>query len=158
LLAALLTAAVLVVGALSLRAVRSDLAQVVVETARMRRFEFGPGRGRAAFAEVNEVLGSLEVAKTALRALGRYVPIELVRLRYEAGREPQLGGEPVDVSLMFTDIQDFTVHAEKLEPNRLAEALGRYLEVLTAANQETGGTIDKFVGDAVMVMWNAPLA
>jgi adenylate cyclase len=58
--------------------------------------------------------------------------------------------------LMFTDIEGFTTHAESLPPARLAEALGRYLEAATRAVEETGGTVDKYIGDALMVIWNAP--
>jgi adenylate cyclase len=158
LIAAMLAVCVLAGGALSLRLLRGGLGQVVREAGRMRRFEFGASSARATFTEVNEVLGSLEVAKTALRAMGRYVPIELVRLLYRDGREPALGGAATDVSLLFSDIKDFTNMSETLPPDRLAEALGQYLEVVGAAIHETGGTIDKFIGDAVMVLWNAPVA
>src|SRR5262249_17935972 len=70
LLSALLAAAVLAGGALALRALRGGLGKIVGETRRIQRFDFGRGGGRAAFAEVNDALGSLEVAKAALRAMG----------------------------------------------------------------------------------------
>jgi adenylate cyclase len=158
LIAAVLAAGVLVGGALALRALRGGLGHVVREAGRMRGFDFGASGRRAAFAEVNEVLGSLEIAKTALRAMGRYVPIELVRLLYRDGREPVLGGAATDVTLLFSDIKDFTTLSETLPPDQLAKALGQYLEVVGGVLGDSGGTIDKFIGDAVMVMWNAPLA
>jgi len=157
LLSALIAAAVLVGGWLALRALRGGLGQVVAETRRIQRFDFDAGGARATFAEVNDALGSLEVAKAALRAMGRYVPIELVRLLFRAGKEPELGGAPRDVSMLFTDIEGFTTFSEKMAPNELAAALGRYLEVVTEALRASGGTIDKFIGDSVMVIWNAPL-
>jgi adenylate cyclase len=156
-ISALLMTSVLLGGALSLRAIRAGLGRVVEETARMRRFDFTPSQSESAFKDVNDALRSLEVAKTALRAMGRYVPVDLVRILYEAGQEPMLGGELIDVSIMFSDIKDFTTVSEKLSPDELAAALGKYLEVMTAAIAETGGTIDKYIGDAVMVIWNAPL-
>src|SRR5262249_5060914 len=101
---------------------------------------------------------SLEVTKTALRAMGKYVPVELVRQLYETHREPALGGELTDVSLMFTDVRDFTAVSEQLPTNALAEALGRYFVALTRAVADAGGTVDKYIGDSLMVIWNAPRA
>jgi adenylate cyclase len=88
----------------------------------------------------------------------KYVPIDLVRRLYDTGRDPVLGAELGEISLMFTDIADFTTHAETLPPDQLADALGRYLEVATRAVESTGGTVDKYIGDALMVLWNAPSA
>jgi adenylate cyclase len=63
----------------------------------------------------------------------------------------------MEISIMFTDIKDFTTCAEQLKPNELAPALGHYLEMMVnIIQQETGGTIDKFIGDAIMTFWNAP--
>ena len=68
-----------------------------------------------------------------------------------------LGGELMEISIMFADIRDFTTFSEQLTPNQLAAALGRYLDVMARIiQQETGGTIDKFIGDAIMTFWNAP--
>jgi adenylate cyclase len=102
------------------------------------------------------VLLGLERAKTALRALGKYAPVDLVRQLFKANREPVLGGEPRTLSVMFTDIKDFTSCAESLAPDALADVLGRYLAAMTAAVHATGGSIDKYIGDAVMAIWNAP--
>jgi adenylate cyclase len=57
---------------------------------------------------------------------------------------------------MFTDIEGFTDLSEKLDPTELAHALGRYLESMTRAIEDEHGTIDKFIGDAVMALWNVP--
>ncbi len=63
----------------------------------------------------------------------------------------------MEISIMFTDIKDFTTSAEQIAPNELAAALGCYLDVMVRIiQQETGGTIDKFIGDAIMTFWNAP--
>ena len=149
-------AAILAGGALTLRIVRRGLGDVVDSTARIQNFEFAPADARSPFADLQAVLQRLELAKTAMRAMGRYVPIDLVRLLYRTGREPMLGGEVADVTLLFTDIKDFTVLSEQLSPNDLARVLGQYLEVMTKAIHGTGGTIDKYIGDAIMAVWNTP--
>jgi adenylate cyclase len=88
--------------------------------------------------------------------MGKYIPIDLVRRLYGQNQEPELGGELQDVSLVFTDIEGFTTLAEKLPPDELALRLGDYLQTMTEAIEKTGGTIDKYIGDAVMAIWNAP--
>jgi adenylate cyclase len=105
---------------------------------------------------VADVMQGVELAKTAMRSLGKYVPMDLVRELHAANREPELGGELVTLSMMFTDIEGFTSLSERLAPDALAQALGRYLEAMTAGVRETQGTVDKFIGDAVMAFWNAP--
>ena len=111
---------------------------------------------RGTFRDVQAASQSLEQAKTALRALGKYVPLDLVRQLYDAHREPVLGAELHDVTLLFSDVAGFTTFAEALAPDDLAIALGAYLEVMTRAIHATGGIIDKYVGDGVMALWNTP--
>jgi adenylate cyclase len=153
---AVLTALTLFAGAALLRPIRRSLARVVDATTRMRGFDLAPASTDAPLREVTEVMEGVERAKTSMRALGKYVPMDLVRQLYTANEEPRLGGELVDLSLMFTDIEGFTDLAERLEPHTLARALGDYLEAMTAGVRSTKGTVDKFIGDAVMAFWNAP--
>ena len=68
-----------------------------------------------------------------------------------------LGGELMEISIMFSDIKGFTTFSEQLDPNQLADVLGLYLDALSRIIQrETRGTIDKYIGDAIMTIWNAP--
>jgi class 3 adenylate cyclase len=68
-----------------------------------------------------------------------------------------LGGERRDMSLLFTDIHGFTTMAEGLDPKDVGRVLNSYLDGMTAAIKRHDGTIDKFIGDAVFALWNAPL-
>jgi adenylate cyclase len=150
-------AALIAGGTLILRRVKSSLSQVTYESLKMDAFEFTPAATTSSFRDVSEVLESLEKAKTAMRAMSKYVPVDLVRRLYRSKTEPVLGGELTELSIMFADIKDFTTFSEQLSPNELARALGRYLELMARViQQETGGTIDKFIGDAIMTFWNAP--
>lgn len=142
--------------AFTLRSVQGSLRRMVASAARMRDFDFAPSAVQSPFRDVKGVMEDLEQAKTALRAMGKYVPIGLVRQLYRARQEPTLGGELRDVTLMFTDVQGFTTLSERLPPDVLARALGRYFEVMTAAVHTNEGTVDKYIGDAVMALWNAP--
>jgi adenylate cyclase len=154
---AVVSAILIAGGVLALRALRRGLDVVVASTMRMRRFDFAPSGGAMTpFRDIDEVAESLERAKTVVRAMGKYIPLDLVRRLYDDNREPVLGGELCEVTIMFTDIEGFTTLSEKLSPDALAHKLGLYLETMTVAIQRAQGTIDKYVGDAVMALWNVP--
>ena len=153
--AALILAGMLALGAVAVRAMGRGLGRIVQATGRMASFDFTAAEPRAPFRDVEDVMRSLELAKTALRALGRYVPVDLVRELYRTGREPMLGGETAEITMMFTDVKDFTSLSESLTPDELARLLGLYLQAMTGAVHEAEGVIDKYVGDAVMAVWNA---
>jgi adenylate cyclase len=148
--------AIAVAGLLGARTIARGVATLIHSTEAMRRFEFDAASIQSPFGEVRDALGSVERAKTALRAMVKYVPVALVRRLYESGRDPVPSAELTEVSVMFTDIADFTTHAESLPPARLAEALSLYLAAATAAVEATGGVVDKYIGDALMVLWNVP--
>ncbi len=152
----IIVAALTVGGAILLRRVRQAQALIVKESMKMKRFDFAPGPVDSAFRDVTEVLDGLEQAKAAMRTLAKYAPVDLVRRLYHEKSEPALGGEARELSIMFTDIKDFTSFSERLAPGVLAAALGRYLEAMTGTIQDQGGAIDKYIGDAIMALWNAP--
>lgn len=147
---------VLGLGGVALKQLHGGLGAIRGATSRMRALDFAPSNVESPFRDVGDVMIELERAKTSMRALGKYAPMDLVRELYRSNREPTLGGELREISLMFSDIEGFTSLAERLEPGRLAEALGSYLEAMTSAVRSTSGTVDKFIGDAVMAFWNAP--
>jgi class 3 adenylate cyclase len=70
----------------------------------------------------------------------------------------QLGGHRQEVTILFADICDFTAFSEKLAPERLMEILNQYLSMAATAILMYEGTLDKFMGDALMGIFNAPLA
>lgn len=90
------------------------------------------------------------------RLFGQYVPPELAD---EMARDParySLAGQSREMSVLFSDIRGFTDFSEKLPPAELAEVLNAYLSTMTRIVQEERGTIDKYIGDAIMAFWNAP--
>jgi adenylate cyclase len=150
-------ALVLSVAAGVLVVCRRGLRGIGARTARMRDFDFRPEPGRSLLAEIDELYDGLERAKTVARALGKYVPIPLVRRWYARNREPTLGAEHAELTILFSDIEGFTALAERLPAAELARRLGGYFEVLTRTLEAHGATIDKYIGDAVMAFWNAPV-
>jgi adenylate cyclase len=153
---ALVMAAIILAGGLIVRNVVRSQALILDETAKMNEFEFAPALNKPWLRDIKEVLAGLEKAKTAMRAMSKYVPVNLVRQLYQDGREPELGGKVAELSMLFTDIQGFTSFSEQVSPGRLAEVLGLYLQAVTNAIQCEKGTIDKYIGDSVMALWNVP--
>jgi adenylate cyclase len=148
--------AIILVGFMIIRSVVRSHSLILGETARMKEFEFSPAHNFSGLRDIAEVLGGLEKAKTAMRAMSKYVPVNLVRQLYHKGEEPVLGGKSCELSVLFTDIKDFTSFAEAMSPDGLAEMLGRYFQVMAETIQGEKGAIDKYIGDAVMTFWNAP--
>jgi adenylate cyclase len=72
--------------------------------------------------------------------------------------ELPLGGETREVTVFFSDIRSFTAISEKLEPQEVVEFLNGYITRMVDCVDKTGGVVDKFIGDAVMAVWGAPLS
>jgi adenylate cyclase len=143
-------------GAAVLRGVSTAHSTIVREAARMNDFVLAPSKNSSRLRDIDRVLASLERAKTAMRSMGKYVPLDLVRRFYHRGEEPRLGGEATELTVLFTDIHGFTAFAESADGDMVAARLGAYLEVMVSVIQKEKGTIDKFIGDSVMAFWNAP--
>ncbi len=152
----IVTALILVGGFGTLRTVRRGLGRVLEATASIRRFDFSPSPSTTPFGDIQEVIDSLERAKTVARALGKYVPLGLVRTLYESNHDPELGGTLRELTVLFSDIKGFTEIAERLSPDKLARALGAYFDRMAHAIAATHGVVDKYIGDSIMAMWNAP--
>ena len=111
-------------GTFVLRRVKRGLAQIVGESVTMNAFEFSPAPTVSPFRDVSDVLESLEKTKTAMRAMSKYVPVDLVRRLYRSKTEPVLGSELIEISIMFTDIKDFTTSAEQTCAERIGRGAG----------------------------------
>lgn len=98
-----------------------------------------------------------ESQKKILRgAFSRYVAPEVVE-RITRQRGNIFAGEELELSIMFTDIRGFTSISESLMPEQVVRLLNQYFTPMTSLVKNSGGTLDKFIGDALMAFWNAPL-
>lgn len=88
---------------------------------------------------------------------GSYVSPALVNKMVESEEEPKLGGDEVYITAFFSDIQSFTEFSELLSPTQLVELINEYLSGLTDVLTDRGGTLDKYVGDAVAAIFGAPV-
>jgi adenylate cyclase len=131
---------------------------------------YGPGMSLNAAAPALAILGLFVLnmswgffvearSKAQITKLfGQYVPPELVD---EMAKDParySLRGESRVMSVLFSDIVGFTSISEKLEAAQLAELLNVYLSAMTRVIQDGKGTIDKYIGDAIMAFWGAPMS
>ena len=91
-------------------------------------------------------------------ALGKYLPKEMAREIIEHPNLLALHGEKKQIYVLFSDLEGFTKMSHALTPEQVAKLLNRYLESLSQVVLDHGGVIDKFVGDAVVAFWGAPIA
>jgi adenylate cyclase len=135
------------------------LQSVDVETLDLPAFGWGVG-WLLAFVGVGtaaRAIGS-EQRRFAQSALGKYLPRDIAN---EILRQPELlalRGEKRDIYALFTDLEGFTKLSHAITPEQLSSLLNRYLDLMSEVVLSHGGTIDKFVGDAVVAFWGAPIA
>jgi len=102
--------------------------------------------------------GTRRHARQVRAMFARYVPPGVVNQLVAQPRLPHLGGEVREVTLMFTDLASFTTMAERLSAEQTVEVLSRHFNAMIPLIHASGGTVDKFIGDAIMAFWGAPLA
>ena len=92
---------------------------------------------------------------SGLSAFAKYIPLEVVRPLVASGKAPAPGGSLSEVTVLFADLPGFTELTERLGPE-VEPHLTSFLTIAVAAIHDEGGTVDKFIGDEVMAIWNAP--
>ena len=106
---------------------------------------------------IHYVKSTLEKRRVT-RTFERYVAPEIVSEILKGGTEAlSLGGRTVDIAVLFVDVRGFTTMSERLDPEKVVFILNKYLTMASGCVEATGGTLDKFVGDAMMAFWGAPL-
>src|SRR6266849_3949306 len=106
--------------------------------------------------EIHELGITMNLAQRAAWSFARFVPKEIVRGLLDKSISTDLGGVRQEITIVFTDVRGFTTIAESADPDTLMHQTSRYFTALTEAFLAEGGTVDKYIGDAVMVFWNAP--
>jgi adenylate cyclase len=107
------------------------------------------------------LLGGFLRESRAIRVLsdlfGEYVPPERVRQMRETGERFSMEGDSRNLTVLFSDVRSFTSVSEHLPPRELSALMNAYLTPMTETIHEHRGTIDKYIGDAIMAFWGAPL-
>ncbi|MBI2815164.1 MAG: adenylate/guanylate cyclase domain-containing protein [Opitutae bacterium] len=116
------------------------------------------GFGALQFVIIGRRVMQEQKAKQEMKGMfGAYLSPAVVNQLIKSGQQPQLGGHTEEITAYFSDIQGYSTFSEKVTAARLVELLNEYLTVCTDIIQEEGGTLDKYIGDAVVAMFGAPI-
>ena len=155
-LAVLIVIAGLLSAWLAQRLIAAPLITVVKEIRHIERFDLDKvERHPSRLTEIENLSGAIGDMAQGLAAFRKYIPADLVRRLISDGTGARLGGAVRPMSVMFIDLAGFTGMSERLG-DRIIPLLSRYFDSVSSRIQDHGGTIDKFIGDAVMAFWGAP--
>jgi adenylate cyclase len=155
-LAFLVIAAGILSAWLARRVIAKPLITVVDELKHVERFELDQVRRHPSrVVELANLSTAIADMAGGLAAFRKYIPADLVRTLLREGVEPRPGGSIRTLTVMFADIAGFTGLSERLG-DQIIPLLSRYLDTVSREVSGHGGTIDKFIGDAVMAFWGAP--
>ncbi|MEQ8195475.1 MAG: adenylate/guanylate cyclase domain-containing protein [Rhodospirillales bacterium] len=140
------------------RLISGPIKSLAGEAEKIRDYEFdGRITVRSSVREVQDLSISMDTMKDAIRKLNKFVPKGLITELIESGEGLELGGRSRDITVLFTDIAGFTGISEAMSAEELTHHVSAYFEELTRIIRAHNGVIDKYMGDAVMAFWGAPL-
>jgi adenylate cyclase len=138
--------------------IAAPLARVVGEIRHVESFALEKVRRHPSrLAEISSLSGAIAEMAAGLSAFRKFIPADLVRSLLSQGVEAKPGGSIQELTVMFIDIAGFTGLSERMG-DRVVPLLSRYLDAVSEVIVANDGTIDKFIGDAVMAFWGAPTA
>src|SRR5947207_1234619 len=157
-LAILIVAAGIASAWLARRVIATPLIMVVDELKHVARFDLEKVQRHASrVIEIENLSNAIADMAGGLAAFRKYIPADLVKTLVGEGVEPRPGGSVRNLTVLFADIAGFTGLSERLG-DQIIPLLSSYLDTMTRQVSGHGGTIDKFIGDAVMAFWGAPAA
>ena len=116
-----------------------------------------PARVPSNIEEIAKLESAASLLRNSLKSFSSFVPLDVVRQLIKSGIPLALGVEPRVLTVFFSDLENFSSHSETLAPDDLLLQISTYLEEVSGAISDEGGTVDKFIGDGVMAFWNAPV-
>ena len=139
------------------RRISRPIGRIAADLEAVGRFELDTDAAPRSFVrEIVVVADAVDRMKASLRSFGRYVPRQLVQDVLRSGEEARLGGHSRVLSLYFSDVAGFTRISELMSPSELVEYLGEYLQEMTQIIEAHQGAVDKFIGDGILALCNAP--
>ncbi len=146
----------IVLGRLLARPIR----RVAAESAKVGLFdlEHVERLPSSAISELNDQATAFNAMLAGLQSFSRYVPRRLVMRLIQSGAGDELESGERELTVMFTDIVGFTAMSEQLPASDVADFLNQHFTLLATCVEAEEGTIDKFIGDALMAFWGAPEA
>ena len=154
----LLTTCLVLIGSVWFsRRISHPLLKIAADLGRVERLELQHETAiRSSIREVILMRDAVAKLKSSLKSFRKYVPADLVADLMALGQEARLSAEKRDITIFFSDIVDFTTISERTSPEQLVDSLAVYFDGMTRAIIDHDGTVDKFIGDAIMAFWGAP--
>lgn len=139
------------------RMIAKPIEQLAREVMNIREFRFDKTlKIRSSVSEISYLSEAIALLERALESFSSYVPTVLVKQLMESGQASKLGVESRFLTVFFTDIEGFSSLAESEPSQQLLSRVSEYFATVTKAVEREQGTVDKFIGDAVMAFWGAP--
>ncbi|MCS6971671.1 MAG: adenylate/guanylate cyclase domain-containing protein, partial [Leptospiraceae bacterium] len=145
------------------RTISDPLKSLVEATNRVRAGQYDTRVEASSRDEVGELAQAFNEMTEGLRereqlkgAFGKFVNEEVARMVLRG--DLALGGELKTATVLFSDIRSFTTISEKLNPAEVVAFLNEYLSLMVEVIHQNGGIVDKFIGDAIMAVWGAPVS
>ena len=111
---------------------------------------------RSRVREIDVLARAIDTLDSAVKAFAAFVPVGLVRELLTTDAKTQLGGHSRFLTIMFSDLENFSGLSERIPTQALLQRVSRHLELVIRSINQEHGTIDKFMGDGVMAFWGAP--
>lgn len=140
------------------RKISKPIVRLAKEAIKFKQLKFDdPVKIKTHITEVQMLMDAINAARTGLQSFSKYIPTKLVGELVKMGEVAKLGTQKKQLTVMFTDIANFAATIENMPSDKLTELLSVYFEELSLIIKEQKGTIDKYIGDAIMAFWGAPM-
>ena len=108
------------------------------------------------YTEIIQLKEGIEKMKSGLLSFRKFIPYKVVNQVLASRKTAEPFAEKKELTIFFSDLENFTTISESLEPDKLVKLIGDHLAMCTNSIQSLEGTVDKYIGDSVMAFWNAP--
>lgn len=157
LIAAILVTAGILTALVVSRRISRALVALTADANRIGDLDFeGRAPAHSWIAEINSLARALSAARDAIKTFAVYVPKELVRQIVASGQAEAGRAVRREVTVLFTDIRDFTTISEQHSPEEVVDMLSAYFQAMNEVVQRHNGIIVQYLGDSIYAMWNAP--
>ncbi|MGB0935494.1 MAG: adenylate/guanylate cyclase domain-containing protein [Alphaproteobacteria bacterium] len=139
------------------RNIAKPIVQLAHEADKIKRFDLQNGKEvDTSVYELQLLNTSISTMRNSIQAFAKYAPKEIVSKLTQKSTDVKIGGRQRPLTIFFSDIANFTTVSESYPSDKLMQHLSEYFEELTSIIQHEKGTIDKYIGDAIMAFWGAP--
>lgn len=111
---------------------------------------------KSGIREIQKLQNSISRMRKSLISFGKFVPKNLVKKLVDKGIEVRIGGKKKQLTILFSDIANFTTISESYPAEKLVQHLYEYFDEMTTIISEHNGTVDKYIGDSIMAFWGSP--